>query len=181
MKKNHSFTRVTFLAITLLLVSMTASAQNWNDMVRWMKNSGKYKLAELAHPIDYANDKVLGYQVEATSSCITVKVRYEGFMGEYSDTYEIVKGAHRDRPFFRRIRVSEPWDPFCTAFQSIENFGLSYENDYLRSDFRSYYGEDYRDLSKGEKAAYALYTFFESDFRTAPETHQLDLSSLFQR
>lgn len=166
MKKIEILLKKVLLATALLLICQACLAQDWNDMVRWMKNSGKYRLAELAHPYDYANDKVLGYRVDATSSSITVKVRYEGFMGEYSDTYEIVKGMYRNQPFFRRIRVDEPWDPFCSAFESIENFGIGYENGYLRLSFSSFYGgEDFRDLSKGEKAAFALFASFISDYR----------------
>ncbi len=166
MKKIESILKKVSLVAALLLICQVTIAQNWDDMVRWMRNSGKYRLAELAHPIDYASDKVLSYRVDASTTSITVKVRYQGLMGEYTDTYEIMKGTYRNQPFFRRIRVDEPWDPFCSAFQSIENFGIGYENGYLRSNFCSFYGgEDFRDLSKGEKAAFALFASFISDYR----------------
>lgn len=165
MKKNNFLLRNAILAMILLFVGLTVSAQSWNDMVRWMKSSGKYRLAELAHPYDYANNKVLDYKVDATSSSVIVKVRYEGVMGAYTDTYEIVKGQYRTRTFFRRIRVDEPWDPFCSAFQSIENFSIGYENTYLRSQLSPMYGGEYfKDLSKGEKAACVLYASFMKDY-----------------
>ena len=165
MKKTDSLLRGALLVIALLLVSMTASAQNWNDMVRWLKSNGKYRLAELAHPFDYANDKVLGYKVDATASSVVVKVRYEGFLMDYEDTYEIVKGTYRNQPYFRRIRIDEIPDPFFSAFQSLDSFGIGYENGYLRANVSALYGgDDYRDLSKGEKAAFALFSCFLKDY-----------------
>ena len=163
--KNNTSLRYGLLAILLLFVCMTASGQNWNDMVRWINISGKYRLAELAHPFDYANDKVLGYTVEASSSSVVVKVRYEGFITDYEDTYEIVKGKYHRQPYFRRIRINESLDPFCSAFQSLDSFGLLIENNYLRTNAsRLYGGEDFRDLSRGEKAAFALYSSFLKEY-----------------
>ena len=132
-------------------------------MVRWVESNGKYKLAELAHPADYADGNVLGYSVSSTSSTITVKVKYQGWFIKYTDTYEIVKDVYRGKPYFRRIRVDEieiPGDP-TRAFTAIDNLGIGYENAYYRMEASPLYGgEKYHNLAKGEKAAFILYTFF---------------------
>lgn len=154
------------LLLVMLLLNATASfAQTWNEMARWVEDRGKYKLAELAHPYDYANDKVISYSVESGYSSIVVRVKYQGFMGAYTDRYEIIKGNYNGQPYFRRIRVDEPYDPFFSAFEAIDSFGIGYENAYLRIGASHLYnGENYNNLSKGEKVAFILFAFFLDDY-----------------
>ena len=157
--------RRTLLLVFFLCAYFSCFAQSWSEMTRWVETRGKYKLAEIAHPSDYANDRVLGYSVSSSSSSITVRVRYQGWTGAYTDTYEIVKGVYDGQPYFRKIRVDEPYDPLFSAFNAIDNFGIGYENAYYRMEAAFLYGDEkYNYLSKYEKAAFILFTLFLEDY-----------------
>lgn len=158
--------RKILLSIVLLLCAQVSFAQSWswNDMIRWVKDTGKYKLAEMAHPYDYANEKVLSYSVSSSSSSITVTIKYQGFLGPYTDEYEVVRATYNGHDYFRRIRVEEPYDPVTYAFKGIDSFGVGYENAYLKAEISHLYGnERFNNLSRGEKAAFILMSYFLGD------------------
>ena len=157
--------RIFFLS-ALLLCTFTANAQTWDDMVRWLRNDGMETLASLAHPYDYANDKVVRYNfVRASSSSVVIEITYRGFIFTYTDTYEIVRGNYNGSPYFRTVRVSEMDDPLFKAFNGIDNFGYGYELGYMRAHCQDMYGgSDFQYLSRYDKAAFALFAIFLSQY-----------------
>ncbi len=156
-----NFVKRGLLVLMTVFVGLTVQAQDWGDMVGWMRGGGMKRLAEIAHPAD-AQDGPRFSLVEASSSSIVVRITYEGFNGSYTDTYTIIKGNYRGSDYFRRIRVEEDFDPFFGAFNAIDNFGAGYADLYSRLDIAPLYGNNssFWDLSKGEKAAFILFCFF---------------------
>ena len=156
-----------FFLSALLLCSFTANAQTWDDMIRWFRyDDGMEKLAELAHPYDYANGKVVSYNfVSSNSSSIVIKITYKGFIFTYEDRYEIVRGNYGGKPYFRTIKIDEMDDPLFKAFNGIDNFGYGYELGYMRAHCQDMYGgSDFRYLSRYDKAAFALFAVFLNEY-----------------
>lgn len=161
MKTNLVSVKKCLAILLVLFTGLNARAQDWNDMVDWIQGGGIDRLAELAHPNDAQQILRKGI-VDVSPSKIVLKITYKGLISPYTDTYTIMKGTYKGSEYFRRVRVDEVYDPFFSAFNSIENLGVGYAELYGRMDVDELYGdnESYWDLSKGEKAAFILYCQF---------------------